>query len=435
MSRAAPRLLATLALAAAGCTTGAALFREADSIQNQLDAAREAGAYRCAPKALALAEAHLEFLKEELSQGNAVRAAEHRAESSAALVTVMARVKTCPPLVGDADGDGLLDDRDACVKVPGKPEFMGCPDSDGDGLPDPRDRCPAVAEDADGVDDDDGCPEDEDSDDDGLLDPEDACPHERGPRALRGCPDSDGDGLADGDDRCPNAAGLREHGGCPDSDGDGVLDGEDRCPKVPGAEENRGCPYGDQDTDGVLDKDDRCPDVPEDPDGFEDADGCPDADNDGDGIVDGADRCPLALETMNGVDDEDGCPDQKLELVEVNRELGKIEIKQKVFFATGKATIQPVSFRLLDEVAEVLKTYPTMQVMVEGHTDAVGSASKNLRLSQDRADAVRVYLVGKGVPPERLTAMGFGKERPLESNQTKAGREVNRRVEFTITKE
>jgi outer membrane protein OmpA-like peptidoglycan-associated protein len=76
-----------------------------------------------------------------------------------------------------------------------------------------------------------------------------------------------------------------------------------------------------------------------------------------------------------------------------------------------------------------------MQVMVEGHTDSVGSASRNLRLSQARADAVRVYMVGKGVSPERLTATGFGKERPIESNQTKAGRELNRRVEFTITKE
>jgi OOP family OmpA-OmpF porin len=402
------RVSACALFALAGCTTGAALRREADTIQSQLDAAREAGAYRCAPRELAQAESNLEFLREELGQGNAVRASEHKGEASAALVGVLAKVKDCPPLVGDRDGDGLPDPQDACPTEPGPAEQGGCPDRDGDGLVDAQDACPDAAEDEDGVDDEDGCPEDEDSDDDGILDPDDACPNAPGPKKNRGCPDQDGDGL---------------------------LDREDACPAVPGPEDNDGCPYGDRDSDGVLDKDDRCPDLPEDKDAFEDEDGCPEEDNDGDGVADAADRCPLAAETVNQFEDDDGCPDSKLTLVEVKRDIGKIEIKQKVYFDTGKATIKPVSFELLDQVAEALKTASTMHVLVEGHTDSVGNNLANLRLSQARADSVRVYLLAQGVSGERLTAMGFGEEKPIDSNQTKQGRENNRRVEFTITKE
>ena len=124
-----------------------------------------------------------------------------------------------------------------------------------------------------------------------------------------------------------------------------------------------------------------------------------------------------------------------LKRVKVNRETKKIEISQKVFFATGKSKIRRRSFDLLNEVSEVLKSNRTMAVLVEGHTDSVGSSSSNLRLSQRRADAVRNYLIDRGIAPSRLTAIGFGEERPIESNRTKAGREVNRRVEFTITKE
>jgi outer membrane protein OmpA-like peptidoglycan-associated protein len=112
---------------------------------------------------------------------------------------------------------------------------------------------------------------------------------------------------------------------------------------------------------------------------------------------------------------------------------GKIELKEKVFFDTGKATIKPVSYGLLDEAAALLKAHPEVKrVTVEGHTDNRGAADFNTSLSQSRAEAVRTYLVGKGVEADRLDAKGFGPTRPIGDNKTAKGREENRRVEFTI---
>ncbi len=255
-------------------------------------------------------------------------------------------------------------------------------------------------------------------------------------------PDRDGDGISDRDDQCPDAPedfdGRDDADGCPDSedkDGDTVLDEDDGCPDVPGAVDNQGCPYGDADEDGLADDADQCPKAAEDVDEFEDTDGCPDPDNDQDGVPDDQDRCPLDPETVNAFEDDDGCPDVKTELVRVNRETHKIEIKQKVYFATGKTRIRARSLAMLSEVAAVLKASPGMTVVVEGHTDSVGSTSTNLKLSQRRADAVRVFLVEQGIDPGRLTAIGFGAEKPIDSNRTRRGRERNRRVEFTITAE
>ena len=218
-----------------------------------------------------------------------------------------------------------------------------------------------------------------------------------------------------------------------DRDGDGLLDEKDACPDVPGPVENKGCPLKDRDRDGILDDQDKCPDDPEDKDGYQDEDGCPDPDNDGDGILDKVDQCPDLPETKNGYKDDDGCPDINPDLVVVNRDLGKIEIKQKVYFDTGKATIQDRSFPLLDEVAQVLARNPQLtKVVVEGHTDSTGSARLNTKLSADRAKAVAAYLVGKGTDAARLDSKGFGSSRPVGDNQTAAGRDSNRRVEFTI---
>ena len=184
----------------------------------------------------------------------------------------------------------------------------------------------------------------------------------------------------------------------------------------------------DTDGDGIPDTLDKCPNEPEDMDGFEDQDGCPDLDNDQDGIPDVADLCP----NEPGPPEEKGCP-KKHSLISVTQE--KIELHQAVFFATAKATIMPQSFPLLDEVADVLRKRATMQVRVEGHTDSRGSRTKNMRLSQARADSVKAYLVGHDIAASRMVSVGFGPDQPIETNKTAAGRERNRRVEFMITQQ
>ncbi len=221
-----------------------------------------------------------------------------------------------------------------------------------------------------------------------------------------------------------------------DSDGDGVPDAQDKCPAEPedrdGFQDDDGCPELDNDGDGILDSKDKCPLEPEDADGFQDDDGCPEPDNDLDGVLDGVDKCPTVQEDRDGFEDNDGCP-QKFALIEITQK--KIEIKQTILFATGKAVIMPKSYDLLDEVATALKGRVTMAVRIEGHTDSRGNPVLNTRLSQARADSVKAYLVGKGVGSDRLDSRGFGPDQPLETNKTAAGREKNRRVEFVITKQ
>jgi outer membrane protein OmpA-like peptidoglycan-associated protein len=364
--------------ASAACAVGPRIDGDLAGMSGQLDRLRRQDALRCAPSDLARAEAEVRFARLELRQGNALRAAHHREAADRSVQAVKRGIAECPP--PDSDGDGVRDPDDACPQRPGDPEMAGCPDSDGDGVPDHQDRCLDRPEDVDGFEDDDGCPEEE------------------------------------------------------DIDGDGVVGRADACPTVAGPPDRDGCPPGDRDADGFTDAKDRCPTEPEDRDGFEDADGCPDVDNDGDGILDGSDACPLQAETFNGHRDDDGCPDQKIDLVRLDEAKGKLEIDQKVFFTQGRARVSRRSYRLLDQVAQVLRENPSLKVVIEGHTDSSGSASTNLRLSQRRADAVRRRLIRRGqVEPSRLTAIGYGEERPIASNTTRIGREQNRRVEFTIT--
>jgi outer membrane protein OmpA-like peptidoglycan-associated protein len=341
------------------------------------------------------------------------------------------------PRLHDADGDGVEDRADRCPKEPGDPENGGCPwgDKDQDGVTDNLDGCPDEA----GPVENKGCPWG-DRDGDGLKDNVDQCPDQPEDRDGftddDGCPDpdNDGDGIPDGEDRCPNQAGLPEQKGCPfaDRDGDGVEDSKDGCPDEAGPVENKGCPWGDRDGDGIKDNVDKCPDRAEDKDGFEDEDGCPDPDNDKDGIPDDKDKCPNEPEVINGVKDDDGCPDEGKVVVIVKEE--KIEILQKVHFATAKAVIMPDSFSLLDQVAQVLRGHSEIKkVRVEGHTDDRGPDRANQILSEKRAQAVRDYLVKRGgIDPARLEAVGYGESRPIADNKTPEGREANRRVEFTI---
>jgi len=255
-------------------------------------------------------------------------------------------------------------------------------------------------------------------------------------------PDRDKDGILDKDDRCPDDPEDKDEwedeDGCPDPDNDkdGLLDIDDKCPDdaedKDEFEDEDGCPDIDDDQDGILDVDDQCPRDPEDKDEFEDEDGCPDADNDQDGILDTADKCPNEPETFNGEDDEDGCPDEsKYKFVEVTDKA--IKIKQKIYFASGRARILRKSFKTLNEVALAMKEHSTLAIEVGGHTDSNGSAKYNKRLSQKRADAVVKYLTKKGgVEKSRLTAIGYGEDKPIDTNKTRSGRSRNRRVEFNV---
>lgn len=119
--------------------------------------------------------------------------------------------------------------------------------------------------------------------------------------------------------------------------------------------------------------------------------------------------------------------------VKVSTDVAKVELYEKVFFDTGKATIQSGSFALLDEVASTLLTHPEIRkIELQGHTDSQGGADYNRRLSQSRVDSVRTYLIERGVEPERILAVGYGEDRPLASNDTEDGRAQNRRVEISI---
>jgi outer membrane protein OmpA-like peptidoglycan-associated protein len=207
--------------------------------------------------------------------------------------------------------------------------------------------------------------------------------------------DSDGDGVPDVDDLCPDVPGPAEHRGCPlftDRDGDGVSDDIDRCPELPGPKENFGCPWPDRDGDKVADKDDRCPDEP-------------------------------------GPPENQGCPRRASGLIVVRRD--RIELKQQIHFQPNRAKILRDSYEVLDEVAEAIRDAP-VAVRIEGHTDNVGKRKENVSLSQARADAVREYLIRGGVGEKRLTAVGYGPKRPIASNSTRAGRKLNRRVEFRL---
>jgi outer membrane protein OmpA-like peptidoglycan-associated protein len=154
---------------------------------------------------------------------------------------------------------------------------------------------------------------------------------------------------------------------------------------------------------------------------------CPSLDDDGDGVPNQIDNCP----TVPGPASNQGCPVAQRQLVIIRPKL--LELKEKVFFDTGRATIQKRSLGLLDQVASVLGAHPELpQLIIEGHTDDRGKAEVNRKLSRARADAVRGYLVKRGIAPARMSALGFGPDRPLAKVRTARSRAANRRVEFRL---
>ena len=337
----------------------------------------------------------------------------------------------------DKDKDGILDIIDACLETPlnVRVDAMGCPlDSDGDGIADYMDECPNTPAQSYGLIDSVGCPID--SDLDGVYDYMDQCPNTT-PEARnyvdeKGCiTDTDGDGVDDYIDLCPGTpaaayAYLDEYG-CPlDSDGDDVPDYMDQCPNTPieayGKVDQYGCPI-DSDRDGIVDYLDQCPNTPAIARNHVDKVGCT-LDTDGDGVYDYEDLCP----TIPGEKGSSGCP-------EIKREVRTILTKamQGIQFENGKATIKPISYAILDQIAQLFIENPTYIIEVQGHTDNVGNYQYNVELSTKRAQAVRDYLIKHGVSADRMTAHGYGPDRPIADNSTKEGRTQNRRVEFNIT--
>ncbi len=144
-------------------------------------------------------------------------------------------------------------------------------------------------------------------------------------------------------------------------------------------------------------------------------------DTDGDSIVDSRDKCP----TVKGIKENAGCPD-------IQKRLN--ELAKMVFFDTDKSDILQKSLKPLNEVVEILKEYPNTTLAIEGHTDSRASAAHNKALSQRRANAVKTYLMSKGLAASRFTSViGYGLERPIATNATDAGRAMNRRVELKAT--
>jgi outer membrane protein OmpA-like peptidoglycan-associated protein len=313
----------------------------------------------------------------------------------------------------DRDKDGIPDKADACPDNAGittaDPSSHGCPDRDGDLVVDKLDLCPDVPKgktpDPKRL----GCPVG-DRDKDGVLDTEDLCLDE--PKGAT-----------------PDPTRL----GCPagDRDKDGVVDPQDQCPDVPQGDtpdpSRTGCPAGDKDNDGVADPKDRCPDVPAghkpDPANL----GCPLPDRDQDTVVDPEDACPDQPGAPSPDPKKNGCPG----LVRI--ENGQIAIMKPVFFATNKDVILKKSFPVLNDVIFALKASPFIKKLeIGGHTDDRGKADHNRELSGRRASSVMKYLVDKGIAAEKLSAKGYGPDKPIANNKNAKGRERNRRVEFVI---
>ncbi len=331
----------------------------------------------------------------------------------------------------DADKDGVSDKKDLCPDTPFGyiVDKKGCTiDSDSDGVADNVDKCPEtpIGVTVDSL----GCPID--TDNDSVPDYLDKCPDTPEGIAVdeNGCPfDADGDGVADYLDKCPKtpieARGKVDAKGCPlDTDEDGVPDYLDQCPNSAKGYvvDEKGCTE-DADGDGVPDDIDRCPNTPAEARGMVDANGCP-LDSDGDGVADYEDKCPAIIGTKANF----GCPEIKAAAKKIFQKAMK-----GIQFETGKDVILPSSYGILDQIAKIMKDNPEYKIDINGHTDNVGKPESNLKLSDKRANAVRNYLIKKGVEGERMTATGYGDTKPIADNATKAGKAQNRRVEFVVT--
>jgi outer membrane protein OmpA-like peptidoglycan-associated protein len=299
------------------------------------------------------------------------------------------------------------------------------PDSDGDGILENRDRCPDTPSGAqvDGT----GCPSDSDAD--GVPDGVDRCANTPPGASVNanGCTqDSDGDNIADGLDRCPDTESgvLVDPSGCPkDSDGDSIPDGLDRCSETPSGAtvDALGCP-GDEDGDGVLDGLDRCPRTPT--GATINATGCPT----GQGA---ATPEPQAAPPPARTPRAPVARPQPSRPAPAAARTGIMPgVIPGVGFSPGTARLRPESFVALDSISQILQADTSLRVEIGAHTGAGGTPAQNQHLSNLQADAVRTYLVTKGVNFQQVQARGYGGTVPLTTDNTPRGRAANVRVEI-----
>jgi outer membrane protein OmpA-like peptidoglycan-associated protein len=237
--------------------------------------------------------------------------------------------------------------------------------------------------------------------------------------------DTDKDGIPDDEDQCPLLPGTAKWHGCPvpDTDHDGIDDEHDSCPTIPGVARYNGCPVPDTDHDGIDDEHDSCRTIP----GLARYNGCPIPDRDGDGVNDEEDQCPDSA----GPVENHGCPLPKVIMPAARDSVNYIA--HNILFNPGSDQLKDSSFMALDRLAAILQTHPDWLLTIEGHTDNQGTPAHNLLLSQKRSDAVKDYLVKKGIAEARLTAAGLGQEHPIAINKTAGGRAANRRVELKLS--
>ncbi|MFN0247210.1 MAG: choice-of-anchor D domain-containing protein [Kofleriaceae bacterium] len=248
--------------------------------------------------------------------------------------------------------------------------------------------------------------------------------------------DTDGDGILDGADACKDDGedmdGFQDGDGCPDTDNDsdGFLDSDDKCKTdaedMDEFQDDDGCPDLDNDGDGVVDTADKCPLVAEDKDGAQDDDGCPDTDNDGDGFADAVDKCPDQAETINGNADDDGCPDPGDSAIALTP--SAVELLETIDFKG--AELKPIASRVLGQVAATLKAHPEIvRIKIIVHVNPEGKDAKEKATTEERAMAIREWLIKAGISPDRVSGAGLGGTKPLIKGKKSP---VNERVEIVI---
>jgi hypothetical protein len=315
-------------------------------------------------------------------------------------------------------------------------------DHDHDGIPDDVDECPDLAEDQDGIQDQDGCPED-DADGDGVLDAQDACPLEPGvwwnDPHKNGCPapDTDGDGIADPVDACPALKGVHsddpKKNGCPaeaqDRDGDGVPDDADKCPDQAedkdGNEDFDGCPDPDDDGDGIPDQEDACPKEKGDPSSDPTRNGCPNPDRDGDTFDNDVDQCPEQPEVFNGVKDDDGCPDeggQPLVVVDEKKDAIAFRAAQPIALAgpPDAPTTDPKIATTLRAIAQQLNRHPDWTLVV-GVRPGGGKAADAQSASLARAMSIATQIAALTHRPSSAEAVGWDAVKQQPAAQSGVG--------------